>query len=289
MSNIKSSSLLLLASCCSAPAAYADSISLPIWKEKAEALGYELPKPIGFNLSYMSMEQGINVDSIALNDLQTGSKLLNKLLASNFLGFDIEAEPGRQKTEVVTLRADVWLFPFLNVYGLVGKIKGYSETDINAYVTIGGKRVNANKPIPGSFKLDLDGYTTGGGIVLAGGYENVFALVDASYTQSTLTVIDGSIDAIVISPRVGYDFNHTGVPLRVWAGAMYQDVEQELSGSISDIIPGIGGTFEVTQHLSTTWNPIMGAQYKINDDWYLLGEAGFGDRESVFVSIDRRF
>lgn len=288
MSNIKSSSLLLLASCCSAPVAFADSISLPIWKEKAEALGYELPKPIGFNLSYMSMEQGINVDSIALNNLKTGTAI-DHLLKPNLLGFDIETEPGRQKTEVVTLRADVWLFPFLNVYGLVGKIKGYSETDINVFATLNGTRL-FEKPVKrSSFKLDLDGYTTGGGIVLAGGYENMFALVDASYTQSTLTVIDGSIDAIVISPRVGYDFNHTGVPLRVWAGAMYQDVEQELSGSISDIIPGIGGTFEVTQHLSTTWNPIMGAQYKINDDWYLLGEAGFGDRESVFVSIDRRF
>lgn len=35
-------------------------------ERKAEALGYELPKPIGFNLSYMTMEQGINVDSIAI-------------------------------------------------------------------------------------------------------------------------------------------------------------------------------------------------------------------------------
>ncbi|MGL4833886.1 MAG: hypothetical protein ACRCXH_05705, partial [Shewanella sp.] len=98
--------LLTFASC----AAVAESINLPLWKEKAEALGYTLPKPLGLNLSYMAMEQGINVDSIAIQGLPFQQLVL-----------DLKAEPGRQYTEVLTLRADVWLLPFLNVYGLVGK------------------------------------------------------------------------------------------------------------------------------------------------------------------------
>ncbi|POB94135.1 hypothetical protein CRN41_19470 [Vibrio vulnificus] len=268
--------LSLLFAACSTPTV-ADSFSLPIWKEDAEALGYTLPKPIGFNLSYMTMEQGINVDSIDLQGL-------------DFI--QLNADPGKQYTEVLTLRADVWLFPFLNLYGLVGKLDGYSTTDVT--LTAG---FNPNRPIIThkiqDFRLDLDGYTTGFGAVLVGGYENWFALVDASFTQSRLTVIDGTIDAIVISPRVGYDFNRHGTPLRIWAGAMYQDVEQTLSGSVSDLsssyrrLPNL--KFEVQQHLQTPWNPIVGMQYQISESWYLLGEFGFGDRQSMFLSVDRRF
>ncbi|EHU9470211.1 TPA: TonB-dependent receptor [Vibrio vulnificus] len=268
--------LSLLFAACSTPTV-ADSFSLPIWKEDAEALGYTLPKPIGFNLSYMTMEQGINVDSIDLQGL-------------DFI--QLNADPGKQYTEVLTLRADVWLFPFLNLYGLVGKLDGYSTTDVT--LTAG---FNPNRPIIThkiqDFRLDLDGYTTGFGAVLVGGYENWFALVDASFTQSRLTVIDGTIDAIVISPRVGYDFNRHGTPLRIWAGAMYQDVEQTLSGSVSDLsssyrrLPNL--KFEVQQHLQTPWNPIVGMQYQISESWYLLGEFGFGDRQSMFFSVDRRF
>ncbi|EKO5189655.1 TonB-dependent receptor [Vibrio vulnificus] len=268
--------LSLLFAACSTPTV-ADSFSLPIWKENAEALGYTLPKPIGFNLSYMTMEQGINVDSIDLQGL-------------DFI--QLNADPGKQYTEVLTLRADVWLFPFLNLYGLVGKLDGYSTTDVT--LTVG---FNPNKPFITheiqDFRLDLDGYTTGFGAVLVGGYENWFALVDASFTQSRLTVIEGTIDAIVISPRVGYDFNRHGTPLRIWAGAMYQDVEQTLRGSVSDLSPSSRGLsnlkFEVQQHLQTPWNPIVGMQYQINESWYLLGEFGFGDRQSMFFSVDRRF
>lgn len=141
---MKLPSLLVAASCLFTGVANADSISLPIWKEKAEALGYNLPKPFGLNLSYMSMEQGINVDSIALKGLGGIEKLV-----------DMQAEPGKQATDVMTLRADVWLFPFLNVYGLIGTLDGYSETDVNVKVKLPFVKPQRIE----NFRLDLDGYT----------------------------------------------------------------------------------------------------------------------------------
>ncbi|WP_114764876.1 TonB-dependent receptor [Vibrio rhodolitus] len=278
---MKLRSLLFATSCLFAAGANAESFSLPIWKEEAEALGYKLPKAFGLNLSYMSMEQGINVESIALQGLNLGP-----------FGVEMEAEPGKQVTDVITLRADMWLFPFLNLYALVGKLEGYSETSVDYTVGIKGK----NKFIPiykdkiEKFSLDLDGDILGAGFVLAGGYEQWFALVDASYTQTKLTVIDGAIDAYVVSPRVGYDFHRNGVPLRVWVGAMYQDVEQQLSGSLDDLLNmPLDGSFEVKQSLASEWNTLAGMQYQINDSLYLLGEMGFGERESLFFSFDYRF
>ncbi|ANU39171.1 TonB-dependent receptor [Vibrio scophthalmi] len=254
--------------------AQADSFSLPIWKDEAEALGYELPKAVGFSLSYMTLEQGISVDSIEL----TGMPLLD------FLGLELEADDGIQKTEVMTLRADAWLFPFLNVYGLVGILEGSSKTEVSIK-----KRNSRSSPNKFDFKLDLEGYTAGVGFVLAGGYKNVFGLVDLNYSKTKLSIIDGEIDAIVISPRLGYDLTKHGVPIRLWAGAMYQDVEQTLKGNLDDIAPNMPGGFTVKQHLTTKWNPLLGMQYQVTDSWYLLGEVGLGDRKSAFLSIDHRF
>ncbi|WP_281544573.1 TonB-dependent receptor [Grimontia sp. SpTr1] len=283
-------------------ASWADSFSLPIWKEEAEALGYVLPKPFGFNVSYMSLEQGIAVDSIGFEGLAIKGKpsFFNKDGITP-IHPDIVASPGRQSSEVLSLRADVWVFPFLNLYGLIGKMKGQSETMVTVKgVTLETDKKDIHIPLQGvkpfSFKLDLEGELFGGGLVLAGGYKNWFALLDASYTQTDLSVIDGAIDAYVVSPRVGYDFHSKGVPMRLWAGAMYQDVEQSLSGSISSLgLPSFlddfteDGKFNVEQRLTTPWNPIIGMQYQISPHLYLLGEAGLGDRTSVFFSIDMRY
>ncbi|KJF93636.1 hypothetical protein [Photobacterium leiognathi] len=272
-------SLLLSSLALTSSFSYAQSFTLPIWKEEAQALGYELPKPIGFNLSYMALEQNIDVNSIDLKGLPIWIPEL-----------DMQAEQGSQTSEVLTLRADMWLFPFLNLYVLGGKMTGTSETAVNVHNKfLGDYRID-------NFKLDLDGYLYGGGVVLAGGYKQIFGLVDISYTETELTVIDGSISAWVISPRIGYDFYQQGLPLRVWGGAMYQNVEQSLSGKLSDLnlppfIENIAknGTFHIEQQLSTPWNPILGMQYQINPSLYLLAEAGFGDRTSLFTSIDFRF
>ncbi|WP_305372566.1 TonB-dependent receptor [Photobacterium leiognathi] len=272
-------SLLLSSLALTSSFSYAQSFTLPIWKEEAQALGYELPKPIGFNLSYMALEQNIDVNSIDLKGLPIWVPEL-----------DMQAEQGSQTSEVLTLRADMWLFPFLNLYVLGGKMTGTSETAVNVHNKfLGDYRID-------NFKLDLDGYLYGGGVVLAGGYKQIFGLVDISYTETELTVIDGSISAWVISPRVGYDFYQQGLPLRVWGGAMYQNVEQSLSGKLTDLNLPAGlqpwvenGSFHIEQQLSTPWNPILGMQYQINQNLYLLAEAGFGDRTSLFTSIDFRF
>ncbi|VDZ97116.1 Uncharacterised protein [Salmonella enterica subsp. enterica] len=51
-------------------------------------------------------------------------------------------------------------------------------------------------------------------------------------------ILDGSIDAFTVSPRVGYRFTTPGIDkmhlpsgkLNVWVGSMYQDVQQEFKG-----------------------------------------------------------
>ncbi|MFA0085859.1 TonB-dependent receptor [Vibrio sp. 10N.261.51.F12] len=268
------------------------AIELPLFKEEAEARGYTLPEAFGLSLGYMNVSQGINVDSIALTGLPSIVKALN-----------IKTEGGYQESEVLTLKADVWVLPFLNFYAIGGKLNGYSETTIKSVdgtldLGIIGERDFHIDNLDAPFRLDLDGHMYGAGTVIAGGYESVFALVDASYTKTKLTVIDGEIDSIVVSPRIGYDFSrNSDWPLRAWVGAQYQNIEQTLTGNVKDLPLGSIGDlgfiqdakFTVNQSLANNWNSLVGAQYEFTPNWVLISEIGFGQRKSFFMTLDARF
>lgn len=273
----------------------ANAIELPLFKKEAEERGYTLPEAVGLSLGYMNVSQNINIDSIQFDGLKT--PIFGLPIGSDTIAIDTKG--GYQESDVLTLKADVWLLPFLNFYAIGGKVQGYSETTISSIGIKGLGSVETDMP----FRLDLDGYLYGAGTVIAGGYENWFALADVSYTKTQLTVIEGEIDSIVLSPRVGYDFSRTSVfPVRVWVGAQYQNVEQSLSGKISDLsLPSelsglIGlvnkdgeGRFKVNQSLANHWNTLVGAQYEFTPNWVLVTEMGLGQRKSFFVTLDARF
>ncbi|GAL34853.1 hypothetical protein JCM19240_4403 [Vibrio maritimus] len=269
------------------------AIELPLFKKEAEERGYTLPEAFGLSLGYMNVSQGINVDSIALSGLPPQVQNL-----------EIGTQGGYQESEILTLKADVWVLPFLNFYAIGGKLNGYSETTITSvkgdlkllpsFPAIPIEVDNLSEP----FRLDLDGYTYGVGTVIAGGYESFFALVDASYTKTSLTVIDGEIDSIVVSPRIGWDFSrNSDWPIRAWVGAQYQNIEQTLTGNVKDLPLGSVGNlpflddakFTVTQSLANNWNSLVGAQYEFTPNWVLISELGFGQRKSFFVTLDARF
>ena len=109
--------------------------------------------------------------------------------------------------------------------------------------------------------------------------------------------LDGSIDALTFSPRVGYRFSTPSVDalhlpagkLNLWVGSMYQDVQQEFKGSLSDLsMPSPmlqnmvnlanqdnNGRFDVKQHLQSPWNVLVGAQYELTQNFNITTE--FGD------------
>ncbi|MGR5118137.1 hypothetical protein ACPV5S_01370 [Vibrio astriarenae] len=278
----------------SAPFVSAQDSFFPIWGDEAEARGYTLPKPYGLSLSYMDMSNPITVNDISLS----GHPILNSL--------DIDAKKAQFKGSNITLRGDVWLFPFLNVYGILGHTKGDSTALIesvtytdNLLCRKGCTIDDINQP----FELNMDGNTYGFGTTIAGGVGNWFALVDMNYTLTNIDAIDGEIKTFVAAPRLGHRWQYDGGrELRVWVGAMYQDVQQSLSGDIRSILPtGLpdlpdfindvldDGRFEVQQSADDKWNGTAGFQYAFNRDWDILFEAGFGSRETLFVALGRRF
>lgn len=287
--------------------------TFPIWGDEARARGYNIPLPFGVNLSYMNIRQNIDVDSITFSGLKLGDHPIPSDL------FNIDVGKTRQRSKSENLRLDMWVFPFLNIYGLVGHTRGSSlsqvsvdadpskYTGIDRIIASAVHRLNQSGDLQDiDFALDFKGTTWGTGFTLAGGYEKWFALVDTNYTRTEFDILDGKISAITVSPRVGYRFDMPAISgpshLSLWIGSMYQDVDQEFKGNISDLhmpaelqplIESVNkdnaGRFDVKQHLSSPWNTLIGAQYELTQNFNVLAEVGFNERNSFFLAGEYRF
>lgn len=290
--------------CYHAPASAEDSDSVfPLFREMAE--GYDLPEPYGAGLNHMRIRQGIAVDSIRFTGLSMGKLPLDNLIS-------VTAGNTRQKSHTETLRLDAWVLPFMNVYGLAGRTKGHSVSDVKVSVPAFTGGAFPSAPVQTMpFRLDFKGTTYGAGATLAGGVNDSFASLDMNYTQTRFDVLDGHINAFTFTPRVGYRFTTPGntalhLPqgkLSLWVGSMYQDIQQTFRGQLADLSmpsPALqqwlsrlnkngNARFEVTQHLTTPWNMLAGVRYDVTPDFNLTAEAGFGGRDSIFLSGEYRF
>jgi len=203
----------------------------------AQARGRKLPKRFGVGVFYLTQDQDYSIDSLVL-----GIDSIDPSVAANL--------PIENTTDTYYVAADYWVLPFLNVYGLVGNVDGKTKVHLS--------QINIGLPL-GDIDIDYSGVLYGGGVVLAGGGEHVFVLADLSYSWTNLDVSTSSVEALVITPRVGYDFGSTAV----WVGAMYQKPDEHHQGVVE--IPGLG------------------------EHWVVSAEGGFGPRTMVLVNLGYRF
>lgn len=209
----------------------------------------------------------------------------------------------------VNLKVDAWILPFLNVFGLIGKIEGTTTIPLGKLPELdeggdegpdgGGDRA----PLPGVIPLgdlaglnlpdqmvEYNGTVFGGGVTLAAGTKHMFGSLTATYTDTSLDLTDSSVRAWVVTPKVGARMagpgriRHTAV----WIGAMYQDTQESHRGGTS--IPSIGAvTFDVELSQEEAWNVVAGAAMEITKTLNFELEAGIGSREQITASAVARF
>lgn len=88
---------------------------------------------------------------------------------TNVLAIVVDSE-----IENVDLKVDVWLLPFLNVFGIYGRIDGRTTVDLS----------NTGVLLPPDFQrlnIAYDGDVYGGGVVLAVGGDRWFASLTGTF------------------------------------------------------------------------------------------------------------
>jgi hypothetical protein len=296
--------------------------TFPFLGQEAYKRGFDIPYPAGIMGNYVWMQQGILIDNMQLG-LKTDDRDI-PLTPVDFLEFGKNISTANS----FNIRPDLWVLPFLNVYGLLGR--GQSQTEVNLVVPFALKSI-----------VDQSFTTAGFGVMAAGGIGPVWFSVDANWTWNKPELLEKAVRVNVLGIRVGHTFTFKNKPqsnIAVWAGGMRAELNSETRGEIKlgDALPpevwerrdeivtnywdwynnqaNIGQKiiadkiltpiverletadgsaiirYGLDKRLKEKWNGIIGAQYQMNKRWMIRSEAGiFGDRKSFLLSINYRF
>jgi len=251
---------------------------LPIWGKAAKKKGFDLPLPFGFGFTYTYIHQNMEVSDL---------RIRNRLL-----GLKIQDAPTTTHTAV--FRADAWIFPFLNVYGLVGETAGVTEPK----VTFSNGRVLGSD-------VDYNRFSYGGGLTLAGGWKAYFATLDANYTTGPIVskakgqIGDDPIESFTLSPRVGMLFSSGRLGIgSLWVGGMCLIATSKIHDKIdltghprlTNLIGEDELRFSIDVKPKEKWNLLIGGNWEIDKRWSLTAElGGVMDRFHTIGAVMWRF
>jgi len=260
---------------------------LPIWGAEAEARGYQIPLPFGIGVTAYSARQPVNIQ-----DLQLGRNGKDPVSVNNFLQID-KVDTSQQN---ISAKLDVLVFPFFDVYALLG----YTTGSTKGHIQVPGDPVlGIIEPRTLQLNAKFNGPTYGAGFTLQGGgkisdWRDLTAIVVADWnrTQTKLSFENETLIAntkpiaTVFSARVG--LHGTVGPSNgaaIWIGAMHQRIQQTVAGSVADT----DLQFVVIQSPTQPWNTLLGGLIEFGKDGYVLLEGGVGARTSILAAAVYRF
>lgn len=191
--------------------------TFPIFGQKVYKKGFDIPYPGGLMANYIWMKQ-----DILITNLQLGFSNENEDIPLTPVDF-IEFGNNTNKSGMVNFRPDLWVFPFLNVYGLFGH--GNSTTEVNII-----------SPLNFTSKVEQELTTMGFGVMGAAGVGPVFLTVDANWTWSKPKLLNEPVKVSVLGIRFGHSFVFKHKPqsnIAVWVGTMRASLSSTTSGSIA--------------------------------------------------------
>jgi len=228
---------------------------------KSMAGDRQLPLPWGIGLTLHQQDQDYSLARLDI-DIPIDLGLVEDVEVENTVG---EAN----------LKLDLWLLPFLNVFGLVGRIEG--ETTVNL------------APFFSDLAVEYDGVVYGAGVTCAAGVGRYFGSLTATYTDTSLDTSDSSVEAWILSPKVGMRAHaRGGHPIVFWVGAMYQQADEEHQGQVT--VPVFGDVrYDVLLEEEEPWNYLVGLSTSVGEHVSIELEGGMGDRTQLTGSLGWRF
>jgi hypothetical protein len=286
----------------------------PIWGRKAIERGFDLPYPVGMNFNAIYLSQEINITNIGLS---TGD---NPTVETPFIQFSKVEAP----VFSTNLRADLWVLPFLNVYGFAG----------HAWVTTD---VTLSEPLVFNTVVKQEGPYVGLGTTATVGIKHNWLAIDFNYAWTQPEKLNQPVEGRIIGFRYGRVQKLSGGQrLAFWIGTMQQKLKSFTDGSIAlDEVIDAGGEGQLRQSLpgymqsqsyqqlspeqkstinalanallpggdlsdvtinytldkevTDPWNVLVGANYDLSKRWTFRVEVGFLGRFQLLINPLYRF
>jgi hypothetical protein len=208
--------------------------SLPIWGDKATKAGYNLPYSAGLSMQYFWQES-----LITISNLEVG---FNNGPMYNLDGI-IRFDDAKATASAVTVRPDIWLFPFLSIYGILGKSQASTQVDFGLWVpdADGGE----TELLSTGTVVEFNTTTFGLGFTPTIGVGGGFLALDMNVAWTDVPQLKDPAQTFVFGPRFGKNFKlkRPERTIALWVGGFRVNLNSKTVGSISlsEVFPEGGG------------------------------------------------
>jgi len=236
--------------------------SLPILGAKATKAGYNLPYSAGVSAQYFWQESDLIIDNLNVGFNNGPMYNLDEIVRFN---------KARATASATTIRPDIWLFPFLNIYAILGKAKASTEVGFGIWVP---DSTNTSHEITSASTLiEFNTSTYGLGFTPTIGVGGGFLALDMNVAWTDVPQLSKPARSFIFGPRLGKNFKlkkpESGIA--VWVGAFRVQISSETNGSIalSEVLPADELGSKVDQGIAKVAN----AQQQVDAWWASLTPA----------------
>lgn len=236
--------------------------SLPIWGEKATQKGYQLPYSAGMSVNYFWQES-----SIIINNLNVGFNNGPQYNLDQIVRFN----DATATASAINVRPDIWLFPFLNVYGILGKVQ--TSTAIDAGIWVPDADNNWSQIMSFGSKANFTGTTFGLGMTPTIGIGGGWLALDMNVAWTDLDALDKPAQSFIFGPRMGktFKFKKPEQNIAVWAGAFRVHLKSETAGSLP--LNGLLPTEGLQEKVDNGFVKVAEKQTAVDNWWNGLSNA----------------
>lgn len=197
---------------------------LPIWGKKATQRGFKLPYSAGLGVNYLWQKSDLIIENLALGFNHGPMHSLNEVVRFN---------SAVSEAAGVNFRPDVWVLPFLNVYGIFAKSQPSTTVNFGIYVPDGSG--NWNNVITMNSKANFNATTAGFGITPTIGVGGGWMALDMNFTWNDIAELNKPAFAFVFGPRFGKTFQlkTRDRNFALWAGGFRLKLNTGTEGSLN--------------------------------------------------------
>lgn len=236
---------------------------LPIWGAKAVEKGFQLPYSAGIGVNYLTQESDLIIDNLMVGF--NNGPMIN-------LDEVIRFDSAVSRADAWNIRPDIWVLPFLNVYGIFAKAK--TSTSIEAGLWLPDAENNWTQRAAFSSTANFDATSAGFGITPTVGIKRAWLALDMNWVWSDVSALDKPVFTFVFGPRIGktIKFKKPDSNLAFWVGGFRLKFSSATTGSLllSELLPlddlqvrvdeGFENVSDTQAQVDAWWNGLSAAE-----------------------------
>ncbi|MCH6236716.1 hypothetical protein [Cognataquiflexum rubidum] len=235
---------------------------LPIWGGKVTQAGYTLPYSAGLSVNYFWQESDLIIENLMVGF--NGGQMYN---VDDVVRFNKAVATA----SAISVRPDVWVFPFLNVYGILGRTQASTEVGFGLWLP--DSTNTYSEVFNAESKVDFTAGTFGFGMTPTIGVGGGFLALDMNIAWTDVPQLSRPTKTFIFGPRLGKNFKlpNQKSNIAIWAGGFRVHLNSETNGSVnfSDVIDTDG----LQPRIDEGFEKVEGAHIKVDTWWEGLSPA----------------